>query len=121
MFGFTEWEDFVDACNTATDNCSDVYTTNDYDGWTIGVYLYDEDLTDLLATGEKFGVVFSEDEYCWYVNMESDSTPTIDFGWDDVSGDTIGEDYPTVSDLDTHSSDFYDYGFGSWYAYYSNY
>ena len=123
MFGWADWEDFVDDCDTATTSCSDLYTTDDYDGWAVGVYLYNDSLSTLLADDEKFGVVFVEDEFCWYVYMDSTTGPDVDLGWNDVSGgSTIGEDYPAVDDLDSHDSNDSDaYGFGSWYTYWSGY
>jgi hypothetical protein len=120
MFGWADWESFVDDCDTATTECSDVYTTDDYDGWTVGVYMYNDDLTALMDTaGDKFGVVFVEDEACWYVNVVAVDTLDINLGWNDLSDseETIGEDYPAVGDLASHASDVFDtFGFGSWYT-----
>ena len=122
MFGWADWESFVDDCDTATTYCSDVYTTDDYDGWTVGVYMYNDDLTALMdADDEIFGVVFVEDEVCWYVKVDDATNVAIDFGWKDVSAGTIGEDYPAVADLNAHdASGVYVSGFGGWYTYYSD-
>ena len=63
VLGWTEWSEFYDYCETAAAACADLYDIEDYDGWTVSVYSACSDVTvPLGTTGDKFAVVFPDDE-----------------------------------------------------------
>jgi len=124
MFGFEEWNEFVDACDIATEDCSDLFETDDYDGWSVGVYIACDDIPALLPVeGDILALLFTEMEYSWESYFDDSEW---DFYWNDHSEDAepFSEDYPVATSVNISGwnggEEFYTYGFGWWYAYYTD-
>jgi hypothetical protein len=96
VFSFGAWDEFVEFCDTATTECSDVFETDDYDGWAVGLYMLNLDITTGdFADNEKLAWCFADYEFCFYIKTNLDTT------WGKFSATTteISEDYPAQDDL----------------------
>ena len=68
LFGWSEWDAFVDACTTAAVECADNYDTDNYDGWSAGIVVETTDINVTLDEDEdKLGIVFPDYEFGWFV------------------------------------------------------
>jgi len=130
VFGWAYFSDFSDYCATATDVCSDIYDTENYDGWAVGIYTYSSDPDVLLNYYDSFGVAIYDADIAVVVYYYYDEYTDVTTGYTYYSiyilpgvvelSASPDEDVPDYADVDygymISNSYFGYYGLGGWFA-----
>ena len=60
LFSWYSWTVFTEYCAVATTHCADVYDYENYDGWTLGLDIYTDNLGVLISEDSDFiGIAFN--------------------------------------------------------------